>query len=193
MFSELLVRSPAVVRGEFDQLRSLHLELAVDDGEEDLGRILETPGHEATQMLALFCSDAHQPHRPCPSYQSGCPGDNVHPDDEFVPWTQLKNLSIQSDSISTCKLFYICSRASNVETWRVGLDGSSEVDCDFDASQHFHPSSIAVPHLRSLDVTLLFEPEQLPTPLALGPQLESVKVNVYALQSRGYVTERRAR
>jgi hypothetical protein len=50
-FPELLVRSPAVARGEFDQLQCLHWELAVDDGEEDLGRILETPGfgHEATQ------------------------------------------------------------------------------------------------------------------------------------------------
>ena len=68
MFSELLGRSPAVVRGGFD-LRSLHLELTVDDGEEDLGRILETHGlgHEATQMLALFCSDAHQTSPTLPS------------------------------------------------------------------------------------------------------------------------------
>jgi hypothetical protein len=68
MFSELLVRSPGVVRGNFDHMRSLHLELAVDDGEEDLGRILETGfGHEATQMLALFCSDAHQTSPTLPS------------------------------------------------------------------------------------------------------------------------------
>jgi hypothetical protein len=123
-FLELLVRSPAVVRGGFDQLQCLHLELAVDDGEEDLGRILETPGfgHEATQMLALFCSDAHQTSPTLPlTIHSSCargdrstklaratspdaPRDNVHPDDEFVSWAQLKNLAIQSDSICTCKV-----------------------------------------------------------------------------------------
>ncbi|KAJ2934075.1 hypothetical protein H1R20_g3027, partial [Candolleomyces eurysporus] len=190
-FLELLVRSPAVVGGGFDKLSSLHLELAVDDGEEELERILATPGlgPEATQMLALrvmhsqltvkdiyrvllrrapnltdislddnffLCVEASE-YDACPSYQSRCPLDDIHPDDEFVPWTQLKNLSIQSDSISTRKVLDICSRASNLEM------------------------------LKSLDLTLLSEPEQLFAPLALGPRLESVKVNVYATQSRGHL------
>ncbi|RXW15736.1 hypothetical protein EST38_g10117 [Candolleomyces aberdarensis] len=206
-FLELLVRSPAVVGGGFDRLQSLHLELlAANNGGDsedhersaavmhsrlmvkDIYRVLlqRAPGlTDITLDREFFLCAERSKYDACPSYQSRCPWDDIHRDDEFVPWTQLKNLTIQSPTITTRTVLDVCSRASNLEMLNV-----RRVAHNFKAGQLYRPSSIVLRHLRSLDVTFVSEPQHFFAPLALGPRLESVKVIVSDLPSRVYLRGR---
>ncbi|KAJ2934127.1 hypothetical protein H1R20_g3018, partial [Candolleomyces eurysporus] len=208
-FLELLVRSPAVVGGGFESLQSLHLELlTTSDGEDlepdqrpaavmhlrlmvkDVYRVLlrRAPGlTDITLDREFFLCAEKSKYDACPSYQSRCPWDDIHCDDEFVPWTQLRNLTIHCHTISTRTVLGICSRASNLQTLKV-----RSVAPNFNVGQHLRPSSIALRHLRSLDVTLASEPRHLFAPLVLGPRLESVKVIVSSLPSRVSLRGRRS-
>jgi len=96
----------------------------------------------------------------------------------LVPWTNLKNIAINCDSITTSDVLDICSRASNLETlqaWRVEFD---QYDCVPPA-----PSSIALPRLHTLNATLLAHPEHLLSALSL-PSLTNLDVKIQSLSGR---------
>ncbi|RXW15733.1 hypothetical protein EST38_g10119 [Candolleomyces aberdarensis] len=94
-FLELLVRSPAVVGGGFDRLQSLSLELLpADNGREaanamhsqltvkDVYRVLLCRAPSLTDITLdhefFMCAEKSK-YDACPSYQSRCPWDDIHP------------------------------------------------------------------------------------------------------------------
>lgn len=202
---ELSIRVARNVEATFGMLKSLHLELAVDDEDDeeeyDEERMLSSrlavkdvyelilrraPRLSELVLDYLFFIWAEAgDYAICPSYERRCTDDESS--GEIVPWRQLKKLTINSNSISAREVLDICSKAGALEelkVWRVGCDRASDVDMwDLSADAHCAPTArVALPNLRSLELTLVADSAQLLGALSL-PSLRRVDVDVQALQS----------
>jgi hypothetical protein len=160
-------------RPAFDELESLELNLSADGPTNHLAHS-QSPVSEIYGAFFRSAPKLTDVLFDTTFFQEGLLGNEA-----VVPWTRLEHLTIETDTISTCRVLEICSLARNLKALsvrKVAEHNSSEIDSA--NPQNFEAASVALPHLHSMKVTLCCELHHLLEPLALGPQMRNLDVNV---------------
>ncbi|TEB31580.1 hypothetical protein FA13DRAFT_1813810 [Coprinellus micaceus] len=188
---ELALTGSRRSHGTFAMMRSLQLELAVDEEEEYDDAWEEEGGGEEDRALQsrLAIRDVYAFILPRAPRLASLVLDDAFfecsegESDAMVPWPQLRSLTITSNSISAHRVLGMCARAGGLEelkVWRLGCDIDLWDSPSSSTWSSTTDSVVSLPHLRSLELTTLTYPSHLLDRLR-APALRRVDVDVQAL------------